>query len=86
MQKKEPPIAENENFINLMRVAQEDRDICRQLLAILSQTDFNRTSMLNTLIDEMRLKSAPPEIITALHCLLDRAVAQRALQLLEDRA
>lgn len=84
MSKQALPIAENDNFITLMRVAEEDRDIRRQLLAILSQSDFNRTSMLNTLIEEMRLKSAPAEIITALACLLDHAVAHRALQMLED--
>ncbi|MFC1505035.1 hypothetical protein ACFL5W_00820 [Thermodesulfobacteriota bacterium] len=84
MPKKQPLVDENEYFITLMRVAEEDKDILRQLLAILSQTDFNRTSMLNTLIDEMRLKKAPSEIIAALVCLLDHKVAHRALQMLGD--
>jgi len=84
MPKRQPPVAENENFITLMRVAREDADVRRKLLAILSQTNFNRTSMLNTLIDEMRLKSAPSEIITAIACLLDHEVANRALHMLED--
>jgi hypothetical protein len=75
--------AEHEDFITLMRVAREDADIRRQLLVILSQTDFNRTSMLNTLIDEMRLNNAPSEISAALSCLLDREVALKAMQLLK---
>jgi len=84
MPKRQPPVAENENFITLMRVAREDADVRRKLLAILSQTDFNRTSMLNTLIDEMRLKSAPSEFVAAIACLLDYEVASRTLQMLKD--
>lgn len=67
-----------------MRVAREDADVRHQLLIILSQTAFNRTSMLNTLIDEMRLNRAPSEITTALACLLNHEVAHRALQMLEN--
>jgi hypothetical protein len=72
----------SEPFITLMQVAREDPEIKRVLLGILRQNEFNRTSILNTTIEEMRYKGAPESFITALACLLDKDVAQRAYDLL----
>ena len=86
MNPKQPFVADNESFILLMRVAREDAGVRRHLLTILSQTPFNRTSMLNTFINEMRLRKAPAEIISAVACLLDHEVALQAVEMLTGSA
>jgi hypothetical protein len=75
-----------EPFVTFMQVAKEDPDIRRVLLGILSQDEFNRSSILNTYIEEMRYKGAPESFVAALACLLDKDVAQRAYDLLTGKA
>jgi hypothetical protein len=75
---------DNETFVSLMRVAQEDPNIRRVIVGILTQSPFNRQSMLNTLIAEMKLKSAPVDFIQAIASLLDDDVANKVPRLLKD--
>jgi hypothetical protein len=75
-------IGENEPLVTLIRVAQEDVEIKRHLLAILSQNKFNRESILNSYLEELRLKQAPQEFISAIACLLDDDVAEKVLEIL----
>jgi len=60
MWKRKKTIGENEIFVTLIRVAQEDPEIRRTLVGILSQKPFQRHSLLNTLVREMKLKGARP--------------------------
>ena len=73
---------ENEPFITLIRVAQQDRAIQDQLITILTQNEFNRVSILNAYIEDLRLKQAPKEFIAAIACLLDNDIAKKALDIL----
>ena len=73
-----------EPFVTLIRVAQEDPDIKSLLLNILSLDSFNRESALNTIIEEMKLTSAPGEMVSAIAGLLDSDVAEKALKLLRE--
>ena len=73
-----------EPFVTLIQVAQESPDIRNTMLAILQEDEFHRTSMLNTLMDEMRYKGAPDALITAMASLLDHRVAQKAYELLKE--
>jgi hypothetical protein len=73
-----------EPFVTMIQLAQEDPEIRATLLAILSKDEFNRTSMLNTYIEEMRLKGAPASFISAIACLLDSGVAQKAYAVLQE--
>ena len=75
-------IAENEAFVTLIQVAQEDPDVKEQLSAILRLDDFNRKSALNTFLQEMQLKRAPREFVSAIASLLDDEVAEKALEML----
>jgi len=84
--KKKDSVGENEPFVNLIRVAQEDDKIRSQLLGILSLDKFNRKSALNTLLEDMRLKGAPEEFVSAITCLLDDDVAEKALEILSIAA
>jgi len=81
--RKRKTVGENDGFVSLMQVAQEDNEIRSRLLAILNQPEFHRKSMLHTFIQDMKLRSAPLELISAIKCLLDDAVAGRALDLLQ---
>ena len=71
-----------EPFVTFMQVAKEDPEIKQTVIGILSQDEFNRTSILNTYIEEMRYKGAPESFISALACLLDKDVAQKAHEML----
>jgi hypothetical protein len=81
---KERTVGDNETFVSLMRVAQEDANISKVIVGILAQSPFNRKSMLNTLIAEMKLKSAPVDFIQAIASLLDDDVADKVARLLKD--
>ncbi len=83
LRKKKKLIGENEPLVTLIRVAQEDVEIKRHLLAILSQNKFNRESILNSYLEELRLKKAPQEFISAIACLLDDDVAEKVLGILK---
>jgi hypothetical protein len=72
-----------EPFVTLIQVADETPEIRATLLSILQTEAFHRNSLLNTLIEEMRLKGAPEALITGITSLLDPRVAQRALELLK---
>lgn len=78
-------LADNEDFINLMQVAQNDEQLGRTLRTLLSQTAMQRKSLLNTWIYEMRLKKAPKALIEAVSCLLDDEIAAKALAVLENQ-
>ena len=73
-------VSNNEMFVTLIRVAREDEDIKNRLVRILSLDSFNRTSTLNTFIDELRLKNAPPIITEAISYLLDDTLAAKVLK------
>jgi len=78
-------VGKNEPFVTLIRVAQEDTEIQQQLLAILSQSRFNRASILNSYIGDLRLKQAPEEFISAIACLLDDDIAAKTLDILKEK-
>lgn len=80
---KEKPVGENEPFVNLLQVAKDDPEIKNQLIVILSQPGFNRKSILNSYLDELRYKRAPEDLISAIGCLLDDDIAEKALSILK---
>jgi len=81
--KRKESAGENDPFVTLIRVAQEDDEIRQRLFTILTQDKFNRESILNSYLEEMRLKQAPAEFISAIACLLDDDIAQKALEILQ---
>ena len=76
-------VADQELFISLIRTAQEDAVIRKRIMAILRQPVFHRKSMLNTLIAELKMQSAPAEFVQAIACLFDDDVAAKAWELLD---
>lgn len=82
--KKSRSIADDETFIRLIQVAQKEPEIRNRLKSVLTQNDFNRKSLINTWIEELKLQNAPSDFITALSYFLDDSVAHSALDLLGD--
>jgi hypothetical protein len=76
-------VGDNETFVTLMRVAQEDQAIQKTLSAILALEPFQRRSMLSTLIGDMKINGAEPEFVAALGSLLDDEVARRAAEVIK---
>ncbi len=80
-----PSVGDNETFVILIRVAQQDRKIRDQLIGILQQPAFHRKSLLNSFIDALTIKGAPPDFISAIACLRDDEVAEKALEIIKGR-
>jgi len=72
----------DEPFVTLIQVAQESQEIRDTLLSILEKPEFHRESLINTLMEEMRFKGAPPALISGIAELLNPEVAQKARDLL----
>lgn len=79
MDKGRKPIVDNEKFITLMQVASEKPDVRKRLMTILKLDRFNRQSLLNTWLRDLKLKGAPRDFIEALSFFLDDDVAEKAL-------
>ncbi len=75
---------DNEAFVTLMRVAQEDADVRRILAGILGQSPFHRKSLLHTWVEEMKLKGAPVDFVSAIGALLDDDVAEKARKMIHE--
>lgn len=73
----------DEPFVTLIQVAQESPEIRDTVLSILEKPEFHRESLLNTLIEEMRLKGAPPALISGIAELLQSEVANKAREILK---
>jgi hypothetical protein len=83
MQRREKTVGDNETFVALIRLGQEDPDVRKTLGAILGQPPFHRKCLLNTLVEEMKLKGAPMDFISAVAALLDDEVAQKAKEMIQ---
>ena len=75
-------IVENEKFIDLMRVASEQPDVKKKMMLILNLDSFNRQSILNTWLRDLKLQGAPDDFIEALSFFLDDSIAEKALEVI----
>ncbi len=75
--KRRKSVGDNDAFVTLVRVAQDDSETRTMLTAILRQPPFHRKSLVNTLIQDMRAQGAPRNLISAITELLDDAVAKK---------
>ncbi len=75
----------DEPFVTLIQVAQESPEIRETLLSILEKPEFHRESLINTLIEEMRFKGAPPALVGGIASLLNPQVARKALEMLTPK-
>ena len=80
--KKRKSVGDNEAFVTLIRVAQDDPEVHATLAAILRQPPFHRKSLLNTVLQDMKARSAPKHLISAMTELLDDAVAEKVAEVI----
>lgn len=72
-------------FVTLVLAAQDHPELGRQLLAILSLVNFNRRSLLNGWIQELRLQPMTRALVQALLPLTDSAIAGRTISVLQEK-
>jgi hypothetical protein len=77
-------IDERENLTMFVNAAIDDVRMKRQILTIVRLDPFNRRSLINTLLEELRVKAAPPELMHALNCLKDDMIAMQAEKVLGE--
>ncbi len=76
--------SQNATFIRLIRIACEDPAFRKRLVSILTLPPFHRQSLINTVLEEMRLKGEPSRYREALACLLYDGVAEQTKKMLDD--
>ncbi len=81
--KSKKSVGDNDAFVTLVKVAQNDPEVHATLVAILGQPPFHRKSLLNRLIQDMRVKGAPRNLISAIAELLDDSVAEKVADVIE---
>lgn len=77
----EKSIPADEVFVNLIRVAREDEKIGNFIRAVIAMNGFERTSLINSFIQEMALKGAPSEFIKAIAALRDPLLIEKIREL-----
>ena len=77
-----PSVGDIERFVDILRVACEDRQINDTLEKLLSLPDRQRRGVLATLLEGMRERGAPADFMSALACLQDDAVAEKAYEVI----
>lgn len=77
----EKSIPADEVFVNLIRVAGEDEKIGNFIRAVIAMDAFGRMSLINSFIQEMALKGAPPEFIKAIAALRDPLLVEKIREL-----
>lgn len=83
MRRKPKTVGDDEVFVTLLRVAQEDAGVRRTLSGLLKHPAFHRRSLLNTLIHTMKLQGAPADFVAAISALLDDKVAEKSAELIK---
>ena len=78
-------LSDNEIFVNLVRLCQEDQESRLILLKIITLPDFQRNSVIGSLTHKMRLEKAPMDFITAVEALRRSDVAEKTKQMLETK-
>jgi hypothetical protein len=79
---KPKSVGDIESFVALIRAACEDNSVRSKLVPILAMAKGQRRSFLNGLLNDLVIERAPAELIEALACLTDDAVADRAYEVI----
>jgi hypothetical protein len=79
-----PPrsVAEIDSFITMLQVACEDREINDRLAKLLSLPDPKRQAVLHAWVSDLLIARAPRDFTTAIACLLDDKVAEKAYEVI----
>ncbi len=75
-------VAELDGFITLLRVACEEKDIYERMEKILALPDEHRKMVIHALVADMKASRAPVDFVTAIACLIDTDVAEKAYEVI----
>lgn len=75
-------VAEIDAFITMLRVACENPEINAQLERMLSMPDEKRRALVHTWVSDMLIARAPNDFVSAIACLLDDAIAEKAYEVI----
>ena len=78
-------IADNEEFVSMLRLAEDDDKTKTILIAILSLDVSQRVPALKSLIAEMKLNGASSDFILAIASFLNNEIAEKTLSVLTGR-
>ena len=76
-------LSENETFVQLVRLCQDDQQARMTLSKILLLPEFQRNSVLGSMTHKMKLEKAPAELVTAIEALRDSEVAEKMMQIIK---
>ncbi len=76
---------ELEPFIKLMQVMHKDPVINEKVIQLLKLDSYQRRSVLNVWLEQLRLRNASENLLSALSCLFDDKIAEEVLTLINDR-
>ena len=72
----------HEEITCLVQTALEDPVIKQRMLKMLQLNSFERRSVLNIWLEQLRLRNASEELLYVLSCLFDDAIAQKTFSLI----
>ncbi len=75
-------VGDEEVFVNLLRVACDDRAVNDTLEKLLSQPDDRRKALVHNWVSELVVNNAPKDFMRAIACLLDDRVAEKAYEVI----
>lgn len=79
-----PPrsVADIEGFVSLLKAACDDPQINATLKRLLARPDAQRQGVVHAWVSDLIIAEAPQEFITAVACLIDDAVAEKAYEVI----
>ena len=79
---KPKTVGEIETFITMLRTACEDDAINERLERLLSMPDQKRQAVVHAWVNDMLIAEAPRDFVSAIACLLDDKVAEKAYEVI----
>ena len=75
-------VAEVDGFVGLLAAACNDSRINATLQRLLSMPDEKRRNLVHVWVSDLLIERAPRELVEAVGCLADDAVAERAYEVI----
>jgi len=73
-----------DHFIKLMQVMQKDSLINEKVIQMLRLDSYQRRSVLNVWLEQLRNHHASQNLLSALFCLFDDKIADKVLTIIND--
>lgn len=71
-----------EKLADLIQTVMEDPDIRKRIVEVLKLSSFERRTVLNNWLEQLRHLKAPENLLKALSCLFDDKIAEEVLKLI----